>query len=160
MVRKVITLAVCLCLLFCVSRSAQATAYIPYEGSISSTYITYFKDIVSGIGFKDNYVALRTGQYEYVLFIGQFTFADGVYTLEGKGMAYTITNEGSYNSYQTYSVNEVTDVTVTPQDKIIYSDLGQYPQLIDRGSKYEMLNTFLLVGFMLIFFILRIFSRR
>lgn len=160
MVRKVTIMAVCLCLLFCVSRSAQATAYTPYDGSISSTYITYFKDIVSGIGFNENYVALRTGQYEYVLFVGQFTYENGVYTLQDTGTAYTISNEGNYNTYQTYSVNEVTDVTVTPQDKIIYSDLGQYPQLIDRGSKYEMLNTYLLVGFMLIFFILRIFSHR
>lgn len=160
MVRKVITMAVCLCLLFCGSRSAQATAYTPYDGSISSTYITYFKDIVSGIGFNDNYVAFRSGQYEYVLIIGQFNYADGVYTLEGSGTAYAISNDGSYNSYQTYSVSDVTDVTLTPGDKIIYSDLGQYPQLIDRGSKYEMLNTVLLVSFMLMFFVLRIFSRR
>ena len=78
MVRKVTTLICVLVLIFAIGMKAQSTSVTPYEGNMSSTYITYFRDIVSGIGFNDNYVAYRSGQNEYKMVVGELTSSENV----------------------------------------------------------------------------------
>lgn len=159
MVRK-ITPIFLLCVVLISAMCGTAHAQEPYDGNMSSTYITYFRDIVSGIGFKDNYIAFRSGQNEYTMIVGELAYDGESFILVGSGTEYTIYNDSSYNGVYTYNVSSVENRSVTPIDKIVYSDLGNYPQLIDRGAKYETLTTFLLAVALLCVAVGRIFGRR
>lgn len=147
--RKVSVLLLAIVLVACCACPAFAKSYTIYEGgNISSTYITYFEDIVAGIPFGHHYVAFRSDQYNYVLITGDLKYdSNGNFTLAGTGTAYTYgTNSGSgYSSIYTYKVEELTSLSLKWTDEIIYSDLGDFPMLTDRGSNYEMLNTLLLI---------------
>lgn len=144
MVRKVSIMVAILLLCFGFAVTAQAATYSPYEGNPSNTYITYFRDIVSGIGFNDNYVAFRSGQNEYIMVVGDLDYNNGQIVLNSEGSLYTMATDGNYNGYYRYSVDSITDFTLNTEDKIIYSDVGQFPQLVERGAKYEILTTLLL----------------
>lgn len=159
MVRKVIALSL-MCVMLITATCGAAYAQEPYDGNMSSTYVTYFKDIVAGIGFKDNYVAFRSGQNEYTMLVGELYYDGETISLVGMGTKYTIYNDNSYNGLYTYDVSSVETGSVTPRNKIVYSDLGNYPQLIDRGAKYETLTSFLLVVALLCVVVGRFFGRR
>lgn len=144
-------------LICAVGTSAKAVTYEVYDGNPSNTYIQYFKDIVSGIGFNDNYVAFRSGQNDYVMVVGDLEYNNGKFTLADVGTVYTIASSGNYNSTYSYTVTEIDSLTLNPSNKLIYSDLGNYPQLVERGAKYEILTAVLLVTALLGLVIGRIF---
>lgn len=162
MVRKISALLVACALLFsatCATASA-ATHSVYDEGNISSTYVTYFRDIVSGIGFNENYVAFRSGQYSYTMVVGDLEYIDGIISLSGVGSEYVITTSSGYSSDFSYNVNYIDVFSVDTGDSILYSDVGDYPQLVDRGAKYEILTSILLLIICCSVVIARIFTKR
>lgn len=160
MVRKIIALAFCAVILLGFAHGSRANAYSVYDGNMSSTYVTYFKDILSGVDFTDNYVAFRSSNYEYIMVVGELTFENNTFSLTGDGTIYTFNTDGNYNSNYTYDVDTISNFTLTPNNRILYSDLGSYPQLVSRGDKYEMLTTVLLCTFMLSFVVYNFFRSR
>lgn len=161
MVRKIICLSVALLLLLSpLCGAAGAESYSAYEGTISSTYLTYFKDIVPNIPFTYHYVAFRSGQYEYTMIVGEIYFNNGLFSADDTCTVYSFTSSNSYNSYYSYNVSTISDFSLNAEDKIIYSDIGNYPQLEERGQKYEILTTVLLLIVCLCVVVGRIFSHR
>ena len=159
MVRKVsVSVVVAVMLLTAICGGASAATYNPYEGTISTTYLTYAKDILPNLGLNDHYVFLRSGQYEYTMITGDVVYSSGQFSNIDPVTVYTWSTDGGYNSYYSYSVAIVSDITVNPSDKIIYSDLGEFHHLEERGQRYEILGTILLAVFMLSAFIRSIFS--
>lgn len=147
MVRKVTALCALLAIMCAFSAIPQASAYDVYDGNMSNTYVQYFKDIVGGLKFKENYVAFRSGQYEYTMVTGAITY-DGAF--HGSDLTcYTFSNDGNYNSTYTYEVTTIDSFSLNPNNRILYSDLGQFPQLETRGEKYEILATVLIVVLLL-----------
>lgn len=122
--------------------TAAATHNVYTEGNISTTYVQYFKDILSGANINDDYVAFRSGQYSYILVVGSLSYENGVIKLDDKGTIYTFTQTGSYNSTYSYSVENISNFSVNCGNTIIYSNLGNYPHLIERSAHIE---TFILV---------------
>lgn len=163
MVRKIITIAFCVVILFAIGNGPHANAYSIYdEGNLSTTYVTYFRDVVSNIGFDDNYVAFRSGQNEYIMIVGKLEFNGTQISLAGdSATVYKFYQESSgYNSQYKYDVTTIQDFHLNVNNSIIYSDLGQFPELVARGDKYEMLNTVLLVVLLLSFVIYSLFRSR
>lgn len=162
MVRKIVSImSICILLVGAFCTQANADTHTVYdEGTLSSTYVTYFKDIVSGIGFNDNYIAFRSGQYSYTMVVGDLEYENGVVTLNEPGKEYVFTTSSGYNSQYRYEVNDISNFSVTCGDYIVYSDIGDYPQLIERGAKYEMLSAFLIVVICLCVVIRSIFFKR
>lgn len=163
MVRKIVAVAFCVVILFAIGEGSHANAYSIYEdGNISSTYVTYFRDIVAGIGFNENYVAFRAGQYEYVMVVGQLEYSGGSFTLVGdSATVYTFSQETTgYNSRYRYDVTSIDTFSLDTNNRVIYSDLGDYPQLVSRGEKYEMLNTLLIIILLLSFVVFNMFRSR
>ena len=162
MVRKVIVIISCLVLIFAFGVTAQAATHNVYtDGNISSTYVTYFKDILSGVSFKDNYVAFRSGQYSYTMVVGDLEYDENskTFTLSSPGREYSFTtNNSGYNSYYSYDSVTIDSFELRVDNNIIYSDLGYFPQLIERGAKYEMLSAVLIVVALLGVVIGRIFK--
>lgn len=166
MVRKIKKYCITLFSVFALSAalcgSVQAATHSVYDGgNLSSTYTTYFRDILSGTSILDNYIAFRSGQYEYTMIVGNLEVQDGIVTLSESGKEYVFYTETSgYNSQYRYNVNEITDFSLEIGDYIIYSDIGDYPELIERGAKFEILACITLCVLMLCIVISRIFYYR
>lgn len=111
-----------------------------YQGTISTTYITFFRDIVAGLPVLDDYVFLRTGDNEYTMYSGDLDYTNGTFYMTGEGKEYVIeqvSGSGYGNSYYRYSVSTVDDVRVNVGSFLVYSNLGDFPQFEDRGVLYE-----------------------
>lgn len=163
MVRKVTTfLLVCILLVGAFCTQASAETHTVYEnGNLSTTYITYFKDILSGTDIRSNYVAFRSGQYSYSLIVGELENNNGVISLVGEGKEYKFyTTSSNYNSQYYYDVIDLNNFSVNTDNYIIYSDVGDFPELIERGAKYEILTTILLCCFVVGYVCRCIFYRR
>ena len=149
MVWKVRTIScmVAILLLVCaVGTRAQAATYDVYDGNPSSTYQQYFRDLVGGLSFNDNYVAFRSGQNTYVMVVGDLVYNNGLFTSENSCKVYTFTNTTGTNSYYRYDISSISSFYLDAEDKIVYSDLGDYPQFEERSAKYEILTAILVVA--------------
>lgn len=145
MVRKLMCIAATCIILLSVS-SIFAGAATPYDGTISSTYLDIFKQF--DISPNDDYVFFRSGQYEYTMLVGDIDYSNNNFTLNGNGKLYTLvyntgTGYGS-NSYYTRTVSDVSTYTVTTGGKLVYSNLGDFPILSERGDIYAYTSAFLL----------------
>lgn len=137
MVRKIIV-SICIAMLLCVSTCMAAE---PYEDSISSTYVQYARDLIPNGDIEDDYLFYRSGQYEYTLLMGELEYNGTTFSNTDVLDSYVFTTSSGYNSNYTYSTGEVNTISLTPSDKMVYSNLGQFPRLVERGSDYEVLQT-------------------
>lgn len=120
-----------------------------YQGTINTTYLTFFKDIVSGISIFDDYVFYRSGNSDYCMVVGDIELNGTTFELLGEGKQYEISqvNGGAgTNSYYSLSVSAVSDLSIRARDYLVYSNLGHYPRLEERGVVYEfaMLTAFII----------------
>lgn len=163
MARK-ITSVVLICVVLCCGLAATTHAYtheVYDSGAPSSTYINYYRDIVAGIGFNDNYVAFRDSERSYIMVVGDLSCEGGVITLNEKGKAYKFTSTSTnYNSQYNYNVEEISNFSVNTNNYIVYSDLADFPQLVERGANYEIISTSVIVIACICVVIGRIFRRR
>lgn len=150
MVRKVG--AICLligCLLF--ASPMQALAYSVYEdGNISSTYTTIFRDILEDTNIFEDYVFFRSGQYEYTMIVGDITLSGTSFSAADFTeyvISYTSGSYGSTSNYS-YTTSTGTNFSLSVSDNLVYSNLGHYPKLIERGVYYEFasLVTLCIIG--------------
>lgn len=162
MVRKVIILIAVIGLIATYGCTVQAATHEVYEnGSLSTTYVTYFKDILSGCSIQDNYVAFRSGQYSYSLIVGDLEYNEGHIISNGDLKEYQFyTSSTGYNSTYYYQVQQLNSFDLQVSNSILYSDLGDYPELVERGAKYEIITAVLISIFMLSCVINRIFFYR
>lgn len=161
MVRKISTLMVVLLILItALCGSVSAATYSPYEGTISTSYLAYFEDILPKISLTDHYVFLRSGQYEYSMIVGDIDYANGIFSAGDSCTVYSMSTTNSYNSYWTYNVFSIDSLTLNPSNIMVYSDLGGFPELENRGVKYEVLQTILICTALLAVVIRSIFFTR
>lgn len=154
----VICLVACACLLPIGMTTHAAEVYS--GGNISNTYTTIFRDIVNGLDINEHYVFYRSGDYEYKMIVGDIKYENNVFTsteCEEYTLSYTQSGYGSSSIY-TYRVNTLMNFTLSPLTYLVYSDLGKYPTLHERGSLYEIAFVFLVVIIGLCVLIRSIFS--
>lgn len=144
MVRKVISCAL-IGVLVAVTMvvTLRAAELEAYDGNISTSYLTYFKDI--DIPFNYHYVFVRTNQYNYELLVGQLTYTGSGFVSSDPVLYYRLSTGSGVNSYNTWVHGVYDSLDLSVSDQIVFSDLGDYPQLHERGSKHEMLQTILIV---------------
>ena len=122
-----------------------------YQGTISTTYLTFFKDIVAGLSIFDDYVFYRSSDNTYTMITGDIYLSGTTFLLNGNGAKYEISQvsgSGYNNSYYSLGVSTVSDYTIRAKDFLVYSNLGYYPRLEERGVVYEfaMLTAFIIFG--------------
>ena len=162
MVRKIKVLLLCVCLcafgtgtalaetieenysISVLSEDEQIELYAlsvdAYQGTISTTYLTFFKDIVAGISIFDDYVFYRSSDNTYTMITGDIELTGTTFELIGDGQEYEITqNSGSgySSSYYSLSVSSISDLSVRAGNYLVYSNLGHYPRLEERSVVYE-----------------------
>lgn len=148
-VKKVIAcMAVCLLLACCASATANAASI--YDGSISSSYVDYASRIPISLG--DEYVFFRDSQYGYTLVTGDLVYQNGNFSLNGTGKQYNFdaVTSGSYGSvtYYTFTTTDISTFNLATNNRLVYSSLGNYPTLYERGVIYEEITLLVLcIGF-------------
>lgn len=156
MVRKIVVLLASLMLL---ALPISAKAYNVYEGNISTTYVTFFEDIANNISIDDDYVVFRSGQYEYLMVVGDIDYKNNSFTSGSEVTVYEIsTNNTNYNNYYQYEVRKENGFSLTSGSALIYSNLGGYPNFIERGDIFELSSFIILLVGLLVFFVHNIFS--
>lgn len=144
LVRRVLA---CLCVCLCISTgTAVASNYNVYtQGNISTSILTYFRDIESGIGINDNYVFWRSAQYEYKMVVGALKLENNIFSgLDPASymQVYTLnTNTSSYDTYR-YTLSTEQNFSLDAHNYLVYSDLGHYPKLHERGVNYAFCTLF------------------
>lgn len=98
-------------------------AYESYDGSISTTYTTYFSGFACKREYGSNYVLFRSDNYNYVYVEGDLSADDG--QVEGSGNVYTLSTYRNCVLSCVYDDNISIDTSVG----MIYSDLSGYPSL-------------------------------
>lgn len=141
--KRIIILLVAVALVSVVPSSAMA--YSVYEGNISSTYTNIFGDL--NISPFDDYVFFRSGQYTYTLVVGDISLEGTTFTATDTIKNYTIdttSNSGYGSSVYNYFVTDESGFSLDVGSNLIYSNLGSYPRLTERGEYYELFTAFLL----------------
>lgn len=126
---RALRICIVICLLaVLMAAPCTASAATVYDGSISTTYTTIFRDILSQAGPLDDYVFYRSGQYEYTMVVGDITYLDGTFT--GTELTqYTLYTNTSYNSSYDFSTGQLLSWELTPGTALIYASQGYYPEL-------------------------------
>lgn len=156
--RKIICFAVAI--IACVLPMAtHAFAAEPYDGTINTSYITIFKDIATKIDIDKDYVFYRSGQYEYQMVVGDLHYSTGQITADGLVEIYIVsTNSSNYNSGYEYFVTSENGFSLTLGSSLVYSNLGAYPDLIERNDYNVFTTNFLLVIAICLYVLRSIFS--
>lgn len=143
--KKLIFLALLLAVLLAVPTTASAASVYP-DGNISTTYLTYFEDIASGLSPFDDYVFCRTGQYSYQMFVGDLTEINGNFSADGEVKVYTMEQtQSGYNAIYEYDVSTESGFFLSAGNILVYSNLGDYPTLTESGDLYAFSAVLLLV---------------
>lgn len=126
------------------AQTVQASVYT--EGNISSTYTTIFQDILDGCNPLDDYVFYRSGNYEYKMYVGDLDLNENIFTgndLECYTLSYS--QSGYNNSIYSYNTTTGHSIYLNASNYLLYSNLGNYPTLVERGDFVVTLQIFLLV---------------
>lgn len=138
MVRKGLIVIVCvLAVIMALPFTASADeAYT--EGNISTTYVTYFRDILSKVSPNKDYVMFRASQTEYKMCVGNLEVNNGtIYTYEPCRVYSIYTTTSGYQSVYHFVANNYAEFSVNTNNTLVYSNLGDYPDLIERGDYLE-----------------------
>lgn len=136
-------------LFFCTSVSAYS---VYPDGTISSTMVNYFDGVLNNYPNK-NYVIWRDSQYIYYCAVGDIDFNNSTYSSDSCDLYYINT----YQQYNyTYVLNHGSNQHFTLNNSnryILYSSLGDMPNIQERGSTYEYQEIFILCIFGLYFLV-------
>lgn len=158
LVKRFLAVIIAFCLLSAIA--VQANAYTAYDGSISSTYLDYARSVLPDLKIDEDYVFVRDSQYTYSLFVGDFEVENGVFTASGDVYGYEfVSPSNSYNA-NSPELRMFSDrnVTITTNNKIVYSNLFGYPKLIEGGVHYEFISAFMLCVIMLVIMLHSLFN--
>ena len=153
--RRALIVCLTVCLLMSVAMQAHADTVYP-DGNINTSYLQYFKDVSPKIGINDDYVFYRSGQYEYKLITGELDY-DGGYFFGSNVKSLTLSLTNAYSSSYIWTSEALTSWDLTTSGYMVYSNLGDYPELIERGDYLATASIILLVIGFFAFYLRSIF---
>lgn len=128
--------------------AAVALAAISDNYGVGTSNVSIFAGIVGKLPLDHHYVYYREGQYDYVLaHSDSLVYDSGMFSADDATLV-TYTTNNSYQSQPTFTVSQDANFQLDPEDYLVWSDLGEYPDLIDRGEvQYEALCCLILCSF-------------
>lgn len=121
-----------------------------YPGSISDTYLNYFRGIVQKLNWKEHYVVYRSGQYSYTMVYGEEVALNGS-RFTGNGNVVNIHRNTSSSSSDWYVSYSTDTLALSAGSLFVYSDLGMYPELKEGGTSLEFAALLFAVGFAVVY---------
>ena len=114
---------------------AEAADIDPQYG-VGTSNLTLFSGIAEKLPYGTHYVYWRESQYEYCLFYSEsLQLSDGLFTAPEGGTEVTYTTAAGYQSQATYTTTQYDMWSLDPGYYLVYSDLGDYPTLYERGER-------------------------
>lgn len=123
--------------------------YDAYYGSISSTYLEYFRGFLCKLLPNQHYVAARVSQYDYIFAYGENLSFDGVFS--GTDICVV-----TFNTYQngSYSSSVESNFSLNPRSYLVYSDLSDiYPSLM-TSSDISLRQVVIFIAIFVVFYTL------
>lgn len=123
--------------------------YNAYYGSISSTYLEYFRGFLCKLLPNQHYVAARVSQYDYIFAYGENLSFDGVFS--GTDICVV-----TFNTYQngSYSSSVESNFSLNPRSYLVYSDLSDiYPSLM-TSSDISLRQVVIFIAIFVVFYTL------
>ncbi|MDO4261340.1 MAG: hypothetical protein Q4C82_04620 [Eubacteriales bacterium] len=121
-----------------------------YAGTISDTYLSYFRGIVQKLKSSEHYLVYRSGQYSYTMVYGEDVALSGS-RFSGSGSVVTIYRDSSSYSSDWYVEYSEDSLSLDAGTLFVYSDLGMYPTLKEGGSALEFSALLFAVGFAVVY---------
>ena len=123
-------------------------AEISSEYGVGTSNTAIFAGMVEKLPFGTHYVYWRESQYVYAFAYAETLAYDGA-SFSGEDVTIVEYNTGGgYQSPPTILDYVESDFELYPEDYLVYSDLGFYPDLIERGGvQYEALCCLILCSF-------------
>lgn len=119
--------------------------------NLGTTNQAIFSGLVSKVPFGQHYVYWRDSQYSYKFAYGDITLEGTQFLSDGDVIICSYDTSGTgYNNYYTWSAFTDSNFTLSAGDRLVYSDLGDYPALAEREvQRYAAASTYVLFGFVL-----------
>lgn len=121
-----------------------------YPGTISETYLNYFRGIVQKLDWKQHYVVYRSGLYSYTMVYGEDVELNGT-RFTGSGNVVNLYRNSSSSSSDWYVSYSTDTLSLSAGSLYVYSDLGMYPALKEGGSSIEFAALLFAVGFAVVY---------
>lgn len=109
----------------------------PYDGTISTTYTTYFSGVIEKLPPSSHYVLFRPDQYNYrLVYSDGMTFQNGRFSADStKYVNYYV---GNYNSRTQVTQGTEGAFSLSSNGYPVYSDVGDlFPALYEGVKGYE-----------------------
>lgn len=119
--------------------------------NLGATNQTIFQGLVSKVPYGQSYVYWRDGQYSYKFAYGELSLDGVVFTGTGDVTIVSYDTTGSsYNNYYTWSVVTDSVFSLDAGERLVYSDLGNYPGMGERRmQEYVAITAYVAFGVML-----------
>lgn len=144
---KKIIICITAVLLMCGCTQQTALAYDIYGGNVPESVVYQFQRILAGVSPMDDYLVFCSSENEYIMLVGDIEKNGNIFTGDS-GKEYKIVYS-SDSGFSSYNVSDVTIGSVNVSDYLVYSNLGDFPMLEERGDLYEMFALItLLIGFL------------
>lgn len=128
--------------------SAAAVGGVSDEYGVGTSYNVYFAGLAGKLPAGTHYAYYRSGQYEYTFVYSEDLQVDGDTFTADSAVVAVLDTESGYQSPPTWSTYETTDIRFSANGNLIYSDLGDYPDLIERREvQYAELTVVILCSF-------------
>lgn len=115
---------------------------------VGTSNINIFGPIASKLPYGVHYVYWRESQYVYRLaYSDELIYENGEFSADEVTVISYTTSSG-YQSQATFSTGTETDFSLDPESYLVWSDLGDYPTLYERGEvDYAQLTCIILASF-------------
>lgn len=135
-------------------RANAVSTSTPYASVTGGTYYEIASLIRPKMGWTDDYVFWRSGQYSYSLAFGDLSYDSGTFTGSGLNVIHW-----TYSSNQTgyLMTEESSDISLRVNSCVVYSNLGNFP-ILDHQADTNCYLAFFAVVAVCCYLIGRIFS--
>lgn len=127
---------------------------------VGTSYTAIFAGVARKLPFGVNYVYWREGPYEYCFAYGADLDFSGTTFRADYVDVITYNTNSSYNEQATFTVSSEYGFSLSAGNYLVWSNLGHYPTLEDGRDIIAETTLFVLVGFGIFYFIIRIVWRR
>jgi hypothetical protein len=104
------------------------------EYGVGTSNINIFGPVAAGLEYGDHYVYWRESQYVYKLVHSPGLSFDGSRFLADHVSVVTYQTSMGYGSQATFLQSEESNFSLSPGSYLVWSDLGDYPVLYERGE--------------------------
>lgn len=124
---------------------ALLSSYSSADYNLGTSNISIFSGLVSKVPWGQHYVYWRDGQYTYKFAYGDLSLSGTVFSGDDNDITVISYNTENYNSAYLYTITTDSSFELSAGNRLVYSDLGNYPGLADKEvQKYVTISALVL----------------